>query len=113
MVVVTACGASASFEPTAAPPRTVSSRAPESVAVFNAPPPNPPSVEIGRLHAASGTHAPSGDGSAEVLAQLRLVAGENGCDFIVVGAPSEELFATSNGTPLYKTHQAATCFVTR
>src|SRR6187431_1801291 len=112
-VGLTACGASAAFEPTAAPPHATSARSPESVALLNAPPPADVAVEIGRLEAASGTHAPTGDGKPEALAQLRKVAGENGCDAIVISEPEEDLFATSNGTPLYKTHQHAICFVNR
>ncbi len=59
------------------------------------------------MDASSRPHTPLGDGNEEALDQLRKIAGENGCDFIVASAPKEKLFATSNGTPLYKTHQAA------
>ena len=110
---LTACGAGASFEPTAAPPHPTSARNPDSVALLDAPPTAAVAVEIGRMQADSGTHAPTSDGKAEALAQLRMLAGQNGCDAIMISEPTEELFATSNGTPLYKTHQRAICFVNR
>jgi hypothetical protein len=59
----------------------------------------------------SGTHTPLDDGKVEVLTQLLAAAGEQGCDAIVLGVAEEKIFATSNGTPLYKTHQSASCLV--
>ena len=67
-------------------------------------------VEIGRLEARSSAHPPTGDGLQDVLGRLRQAAGEHGCDVIVPSATTESLFATSNGTPLYRTHQTAQCF---
>ena len=110
---VSGCGPSSSFHSTAQSPHPVVARAPESVAVLTALPPGSNAVEVGQMDAASGTHAPTSDGKAEALAQLQKVAGENGCDAIVLSEPVEDLFATSNGTPLYKTHQHAVCFVNR
>ena len=110
---VSGCGPSSSFHSTAQPPHPVGARAPESVAVLVALPPASNAVEIGQMDAASSTHAPTGDGKAQALAQLQTLAGENGCDAIVVSEPVEDLFATSNGTPLYKTHQHAVCLVNR
>lgn len=112
-LAVLGCGPSSSFHSTAQPPRAVVARAPESVAVLTALPPGSNAIEIGQMDAASSTHAPTGDGKAEALAQLQQLAGKNGCDIIVVSEPVEDLYATSNGTPLYKTHQHATCFMNR
>ena len=39
------------------------------------------------------------------------MAGEHGCEVVVAGGPHDSLYATSNGTPLYKTHVDGRCYV--
>ena len=81
--------------------------------VLAAPPPNTTAVEVGRLEASTGARGPGSEAAQELLAQLRKVAGENGCDSILPGPPEESLAATSSGTPMYETTQTAVCFVNR
>jgi hypothetical protein len=109
-LLVLGCGAGGSFTPAEGAPQRAA-RSPQSVEVVaNA---GPEHVELGQIKAASGVHPPTGDGKDEVLAQLKEIAGEHGCEAIVVNEPEEDLYATSNGTPLYKTHQRARCFAKR
>lgn len=110
---LSACGASASATSTGAPPHPLVPRAPDAVVVLTAPPTGNAAIEIGRIDASSGAHGPLSNGKREVLDALRKTAGENGCDSILVSNTEESLFATSNGTPMYKTHQHAVCFVNR
>lgn len=70
-------------------------------------------VDIGILKGDSDVH-PLGAGEAgrrEVLFELRKAAGQQGCSAILVETPAEHLFATSNGTPLFKVYQTAHCLV--
>ena len=108
----TACGGT-SFKRTGTPPHPLTPRAPEGVVVLAAPPPNTTAVEVGRLEASTGARGPGSEAAQELLAQLRKVAGENGCDSILPGPPEESLAATSSGTPMYETTQTAVCFVNR
>jgi len=110
---VSGCGASATFIPTRIPPHPVAAHPPETVRILAAIPPQAAAVTIGRIEASSSVHSPIGDGKEEVFEELRRAAGENGCDSILLEAPEDSLFATSNGTPMYKTHQQAWCFVNR
>lgn len=106
-----ACGGGAEFVSVAPPPRALTPKRPEAVEVAGAPASARNPVEIGRVDASSSAHPPTGNGLEDVLERLRKMAGEHGCDLIVLSAPTESLFATSNGTPLYRTHQSARCFV--
>jgi hypothetical protein len=106
-----ACGGGGAFVPTASSPHALAPKRPEAVGIAGAPAPTRNPVEIGRIEASSSAHPPTGDGVEGVLERLRKIAGEHGCDVIVPSATTESLFATSNGTPLYRTHQTAQCFV--
>jgi hypothetical protein len=87
-----ACGASTSFERIASSPHVSHITGAEAVEVLGAAP-SRPHVQIG------------------VLKMLRQLAAENGCDAIFPGSTDEKLYATSNGTPLYRTWQSAACFM--
>lgn len=108
------CSASAQFTRTAANPYPTVQRAPDNVAILDSgATPTRPVIEIGTLDGQSDAHAMKAgeEGIREVLLELRRVAGQQGCSAIVLGSPEEHLFATSNGTPLYKVHQQARCLV--
>ncbi len=112
LVCVSACGGT-SFKPTGTPPHPLTPRVPEAVVVLAGPPPQAAAVEIGRIEALTGARGPGGEAEQELLAQLRKVAGENGCESILVGPAEESLAATSAGTPMHRTRQSAICFVNR
>jgi hypothetical protein len=86
-------------------------RTPESVEIVLVPTAAKNPVEVGVIKATSSAHPPTGDGREDVLGRLRKSAGDHGCDAIVLSTTEESLFATSNGTPLYRAHQSARCFV--
>jgi hypothetical protein len=106
-----ACGGGVDFAPAAPPPRALTPKAPEAVEVVDASPAGRNAIEIGTFKATSSAHPPTGDGHEDVLARLRRAAGERGCDAIVLSAIEQKLYATSNGTPLYRAHQSARCLV--
>jgi hypothetical protein len=112
-LVATGCGGGSGFTSIAPPPHALSPKAPSAVEVADTPPTARNPVEIGRVEASSSTHASTGNGHADALDQLRKEAGAHGCDVIVVGPSKESLAATSAGTPLYRTHETARCFVYR
>ena len=99
------------FVPEAPPPHAPTARAPEEVAVVDAPVAARNPVEIGRIDGSSSAHPPTGDGHEDVLARLREVAGKRGCDAIALSPIEQKLYATSAGTPLYRAHQSAHCFL--
>jgi hypothetical protein len=68
-------------------------------------------VEVGTVEAKSGAHAPTSTDKEEALGELRELAAKHGCEVVLVGDPHEELYATSNGTPLYKTKVEGRCYV--
>jgi hypothetical protein len=106
------CGAGSSFRATRPPPHPLAARAPESIVVLRAiERPAPSLVEVGVVEASSSTHAPTSSGREDASAELRRAAAEHGCETIVVGDPHDALAATSNGTPLYRTHLDARCYV--
>lgn len=109
------CGAGGSFTPAAGAPHRPA-RAAGSVRVQLGA--EPGQIELGRIKAASGVHPPTSsgieEGRAGVRDQLLTIAAEHGCEAIVLlDVPVEDLYATSNGTPLYKTHQEARCLAKR
>ncbi len=110
-LVVAGCGGGSGFTSLAPPPHALSPKAPSAVEIADKPPTERNPVEIGRVEASSGVHAPTGDGHADALDQLRKEAGAHGCDVIVLGPSKESLAATSGGTPLYRTHETARCYV--
>jgi hypothetical protein len=109
------CGAGGSFIPAAGAPERPA-RSPDSVKVqVDA---DDDQIELGRIKAASGVHPPTTSGieggQHGVREQLKKIAAEHGCEAIVLlDSPVEDLYATSNGTPLYKTYQNASCFAKR
>ena len=109
---ISACGGS-SFKATGTPPHPVSPRASGTVLVLTGPPPLSQAVEIGRIEASTGVRGPGSEVALELLDRIRTVAGENGCDSILVGPAEESLAATSGGTPMHRTRQSAICFVNR
>jgi hypothetical protein len=113
LFLIAACGGSVDFHPSAPPPHPVTAKTADAVEVLSTPAPDRPAVAIGTLEGTSSTHAPTSDGREDVLARLRSAAGERGCDAIALSAIEQKLAATSNGTPLYRAHQSATCFVYR
>ncbi len=94
-----ACGGGVDFHPLATPPRPLVAKRPEAVEIGSPARARRP-VKIGLIEAESSVHA-LGDGNAEVRGQLRSVAGAHGCDVIELSRTVEDLYATSNGTPLY------------
>lgn len=113
LLLLSACGGGADFHPSAPPPHTLTPKSPDAVEVIVGPAPDRPAVAIGTLEGTSSAHPPTGDGHEDVLAHLREAAGEQGCDAIVLSPIEQKLYATSNGTPLYRAHQNATCLVYR
>jgi hypothetical protein len=106
------CGGGTSFVATGTPPHPLTPRALQSVAVLRPPSRAPsPLVEVGRIEVSSGAHAPTSSGSEDALERLRAEAAGHGCEVVVAGDPHDVLFATSNGTPLYKTHVDGRCYV--
>lgn len=108
------CSASAQFTRTAPSPYATVPRSPDDVVVIEkGDTPLQSAVDIGIVKGDSDAH-PLGAGEAgrrEVLRELRKVAGQQGCSTILVEPPRERLFATSNGTPLFKVYQTAHCLV--
>lgn len=109
-LIVMGCRAHAEFEPLATPPRALSSISPESVQIVRAPA-NPPGVNIGRISVSTKPHVYDEPREEDTVALLRGSGGEHGCELLVVAPPRTKLYATSNGTPLYKTYQQALCYV--
>jgi hypothetical protein len=105
-----ACGASTSFERIASSPHVSHITGAEAVEVLGAAP-SRPHVQIGVLKVKTSTHPPTSNGADAALTMLRQLAAENGCDAIFPGSTDEKLYATSNGTPLYRTWQSAACFM--
>lgn len=106
-------GANARFLRTAADPGPLRVRAPEQVAVWRGKPTTGrPVIQLGIIEGESKVAPPlTGDHSWDALVEIKQEAGLHGCDAIVPFAPEKRLYATSNGTPLYKVYQSAACFV--
>lgn len=82
-VLLAACGSSATFIQTRQLTLLPEARTPESVELFTAGPPTRPYVEHGIIEGSQDTHL-SADGTAEILASMRAMAGKCGCDALVL-----------------------------
>lgn len=109
-LVLLGCRAHAEFEPLSPPPRALSPVSAETVQVVRAPA-TPPGVNIGRISVSTRPHVHDEPREEDTLALIRNIGGEHGCELLVVAPARTELYATSNGTPLYETYQAALCYV--
>ena len=112
-LVCVACGLETSVTTVNAPPRPLSKRAPESVEVYTSSPPERPHVDVAILEVVEESGSSEFD-TGEMLARLRQLAGDNGCDAIhVSGAlnrgPGAEVLLTDY--PASREGLAATCLV--
>jgi hypothetical protein len=107
------CAAEARFVRTAPDPKPAIIRAPEQVVVWPAATAaGRPVAQIGIIEGESGAAPPlTGDHSQEPMIEIRKEAGLRGCDAVVPSPAEKRIYATSNGTPLYRFHQRAACFV--
>ena len=107
------CAGEARFVRTAPDPTPVTIRAPEQVVVWPArTAAGRPVVQIGIIEGESSVAPPlTGDHSQEPMIEIRKEAGLRGCAAVVPSPVEKRIYATSNGTPLYKFYQTAACFV--
>lgn len=104
------CSAHTNFEATATPPHPLRAKDVADVQVVRAPT-HAEGVEVGRIEVSSKPHAHSDPREEITLELVRASAAEHGCDSVEVEPADSHLYATSNGTPLYKSTQRARCFV--
>jgi hypothetical protein len=110
LIGVGGCRAHSSFEPTATPPHALQAKDVEDVRVVRAPA-HADGVEVGHIEVSSKPHVHSDPREEVTLELVRASAAEHGCDSVEVEPADSHLYATSNGTPLYKSTQRARCFV--
>jgi hypothetical protein len=93
-------------------PRPLVARSPERVEIFASGPPRRPYIDLALLEAAED--AGKGAGSGRLIFQLRARAAQQGCDALVLAAPSPRIdAATANltGVVLDRNALSATCIV--
>jgi hypothetical protein len=107
------CGGGARFVRTAPDPIPVVVRAPEQIAVWPSDAvASRPVVAVGTIEGESSAEPPlTGDHSLDALFEIKKEAGIRGCDAVVPHPVDKRIWATSNGTPLYRFHQSAVCLV--
>jgi hypothetical protein len=110
LLVLAGCSAHTSFEPTAKPPHELAAKNIDDVRVVRAPA-HAQGVEIGHIEVSTKPHVFERPREEVTLDLVRAAAAEHGCDSIEVEAADSHLYATSNGTPLYKSTQRGRCFV--
>jgi hypothetical protein len=113
LLMTIGCAGEARFVRTAPDPKPATVRAPEQVVVWPAATAaSGPVVQIGIIEGESGAAPPlTGDHSQEPMIEIRKEAGLRGCDAVVPSPAEQRIYATSNGTPLYKFYQRVACFV--
>lgn len=90
--------------PIASPPRPVSARPPESVAIVGSAP-RYPFVEVAFLEAQQvHSYCATRD---DIVQELRNVGGEMGCDFVIVHSPNDLTHSDRYGSYTYKGYHAS------
>src|SRR4051812_37768776 len=110
LLAVGGCSAHTSFEQTAKPPHELATKNIDDVQIVRAPA-HARGVEIGRVEVSTKPHVFERPREEITLELVRAAAAEHGCDSVEVEAADSHLYATSNGTPLYKSTQRARCYV--
>jgi hypothetical protein len=115
-VLTVACGGTtATFTPTNAPPRQMSTRSRDAVEVFIASKPDRPFVEIGMIEAQQSS-AFSTDDASGVLASLRGEAARRGCDAVLISGPNDAVVGSNaygNGFVATRKGYRGACIVYR
>jgi hypothetical protein len=107
LVVISSCTTtSGSYTQLNPPPRKLSARPPEQVELFSSGPPQRPHVDVGLITIEEGSLDPATP--ERLVGMLREVAGEHGCDAVVVAPPSSKSYNDQS----YKVY-SGTCVVYR
>jgi hypothetical protein len=96
LLALAACGTTTRFAPLNQPPHHLQPRAPESVQVFTTATPARPYIEVGLIQGTQESEY-SFDDMPEIIAAMRVKAGELGCDGLVLNGPSSKGTESSLG----------------
>jgi hypothetical protein len=105
---VAGCGISADYVPLAQAPHAPVSRPASAVELFTTGAPNRGFVEVGIIEVQQQRY--SGAAPGEIIEKLREVAGENGCDGLVLTGPNDAVTGSKYGDWTLKGYRG-TCIV--